>query len=123
MDEIDRIRAPTNPVAKVEFENQRRLVKRHFGGIGSRFVRHSELIRDLGSRIADAGTFEAALKCLSVPTASAHKTTYDLALLKAVESRTAFNLLRTLLQRTCGYKCIPRQLMPPRQADRRPRRW
>ena len=105
-DEIDRIRAPTNPIAKVEFENQRRLVKKHFGGVGSRFVRHSELIRDLGSRIADAGTFEAALKCLPAPM-PAHRTTYDLALLKAVESRTAFNLLRALLQRTCGCKCIP----------------
>jgi hypothetical protein len=107
MDEIDRIRAPSNPVAKVEFENQRRLVKRHFGGVGSRFVRHSELIRDLGSRITDAGTFEAALRCLPASVVPAHKTTYELALLKAVESRTAFNLLRALLQRTCGCKCIP----------------
>ena len=107
MDEIDKIRAPTNAGAKLEFENQRKLVKRHFGAVGSRFVGHSELIRDLGSRIADAGTFEAALKCLPAPMVPGHKTTYDLALLKAVESRTAFDLLRTLLQRTCGCKCIP----------------
>jgi hypothetical protein len=107
MDEIDRIRAPTNPGAKFEFENQRRLVKRHFGSVGSRFARHSELVRDLGSRIADAGTFEAALRWLPAPMVSAHQTIYDRALLKAVESRTAFDLLRTLLQRTCGCKCIP----------------
>jgi hypothetical protein len=106
-DEIDTIRAPTNWGAKVDFENQRRLVKRHFGEVHARFVRHSELMRDIGSRIADAGTFEAALKCVSAPMAPAHKTTYDLALLKAAESRTAFNLLQTLLQRTCGSTCMP----------------
>jgi hypothetical protein len=106
-DEIDGIRAPTNTGAKVEFDNQRRLVKRHFGDDDSRFVRHLALVRDIGSRIADAGAFEAALKCVLARMLPAHKTVYDLALLKAVESRRAFMLLQALLQQTCGSRCMP----------------
>lgn len=107
MDEVDGILSPTSPSAKVQFDNQRLLVKRHCRETVARFVRHSELVRDIEAQIVDAQTFRAALKCVPVPTLPAHKAKYDCALVKALENRVAFTLLRTLLQQTCGSKCTP----------------
>jgi len=48
-----------------------------------------------------------ALRSFAVPTAPADLATHNNALLKALESRTAYELLRKLLERHCGPRCTP----------------
>lgn len=103
-DEIDKIPPPTNPNAADEFENLRALVKRHVA-LGAQPRSHTDLVREIDVRISDAQDAEAALRSFAVPIASADLTTHNNALLKALESRTAYGLLRKLLDSHCGSRC------------------
>jgi len=105
-DEIDKIPSPTNSNAADEFENLRTLVKRHVA-LGAQPRGHVDLVHEIDVRISDAQDAESALRRFPLPTAPANMEAHNKALLRALESRTAYELLRKLLNDRCGARCAP----------------
>lgn len=105
-DGIDKIPPPTKPNAADKFENLRTLVKRHVA-LGAQPRGHADLVQEIDVRISDAQDAEAALRGFPLPTAPANLEAHNKALLRALESRTAYELLRKLLNDRCGARCAP----------------
>jgi hypothetical protein len=105
-DEIDKIPPPTNSNAADEFENLKTLVKRHVA-LGAQPRGHADLVHEIDVRISDAQNAEAALRSFPLPIGQADLTTHNNALLRALESRVAYELLRKLLNGQCGALCAP----------------
>jgi hypothetical protein len=107
LEEIGNIPPPTNPNAADEFDNLRAVVEWHVAASGAQPGGHADLIREIDVRLKDAQDAEAALRGFAVPTVPADLATHNNALLKALESRTAYQLLRKLLERHCAPRCTP----------------
>jgi hypothetical protein len=105
MDDIDKIPAPTNVHAADEFNHLRTLVQRHQQVRRPRPDDHAELAREIDSEIEDAQAAETALTSFSQPESPANLEVHNRALLKARESRVAYELLRKLLGTGCGASC------------------
>jgi len=107
MDDIDRIPAPTNLNAADDFENLRVLVRRHQQAPAAQPKSHTDLVHEIRSRIEDAQAAELALTSYPTPSSPADLETHNRALLLALESRTAYDLLQQVLERICGSICAP----------------
>jgi hypothetical protein len=105
MDDIEKIPAPTNVDAADEFNHLRTLVQRHQQARAPRPDDHTELAREIDSQIEDAEAAETALTSFSQPESLADLELHNRALLKARESRVAYELLRKLLSGGCGASC------------------
>jgi hypothetical protein len=105
MHDIDKIPAPTNLDAANEFNHLRSLVQRHQQAHDPRPEAHAELAREIDSQIEDAEAAETALTSFPQPESPADLEVHNRALLKARESRVAYELLRKLLGIGCGASC------------------
>jgi hypothetical protein len=105
--EMDKIPPPTDPNAADEFENLKTLVKRHVAAFTSQPRSHADLVREIDIRIRAAQDLETSVRQSPVPTTPAVESAHNNALLKALESRVAYQLLRKMLEGHCGPRCAP----------------
>lgn len=105
--EMDRIPPPTDPNTADEFENLRTLVKHHLAAPEGQPRSHADLVREIEVRIQGAQDLEAAVRQSPTPTTPADESAHSNALLKALEGRVAYELLRKMLAGHCGARCAP----------------
>ncbi|SRR6266404_2751360 len=107
MDDLDTICSPNELAAKADFEHLRALVKIHITAAAPQLLHHVRLDREIVEEIEDAEAAEIALHEFPLPQSVDALDAHNRALRRAIETRTAYRLLREVLQKHCRGVCAP----------------